>query len=73
MCKLGKKKYKKTTDYRYGVILRADEYNIRVGHNTVIGDNSTVSCSLNRLPTDVLPSVNIGKFDGGGNDDYFLG
>lgn len=45
----------------YGSTLRADHSAIRVGNNTIIGDNTAIHCSRARLPSNVLSSVTIGN------------
>lgn len=46
----------------YSCNLRADDFAIRIGHNTEIGDNTAILCSRARLPDNVLGSVTIGIF-----------
>ena len=45
----------------YGAILRADEFAIRVGHQSTIGDNTVIVCHRGRLPNHVLASTTIGS------------
>jgi gamma-carbonic anhydrase len=49
------------TSIWYGAVLRGDINAIRIGNNSIIGDN-TVIHTAGSLPTGIPASVNIGNF-----------